>query len=661
MKNLYLYLVSAFLISTNVQAAQTEAYTLEVNVGPLFIEYYNSPSNGNLPGCSPSLTIRQCMQQVYARYKTQGVKGVRFLYYMSGDGKPFQGNGQINAQWLQDMKQAMADIKAAGIDNVIPTPSWNGWGNGKEITVYDSCLGKNATYRFYVASPMPFQLSNDFPYEGRNDKEYNDSYRCAPANPIFVGWQPIYNLLNELVGAAKTAGLNISQFDIVNELNILWFPVNGRFIYDPTSPNGNLYGKVREIMASHGYDSGRVTYSVIPDATSQTGFDCASAYGDSGRVGQLSALYAAIQGRPFGHPSGWSVQNRVICGGNMNDGAQIPVAQPVPKINDIHSYSCVMDASGNCDPSKDNDVVADTTVLFNSMQAFLDSHGQSTGNFTLGETFVGAKDTNGRLCEANGPPTAPAQIQKAFLDSRLYKTAGRTAAANVIRPWVNVASSCEGVNVPVNPPYNAMVDTDPVPTPTPTPGGLISASPNPILVAAGEVLGVTKISWNVPGVSSVEVHIGSASGPLFAAGGGIGEAMTGKWVQDGTVFYLVNKSNGQVLDTVTAHLVAGGVIQPPVVAPVITNAGTGCADNYCIWIVADNMGGAVAVDIYSSAEVLLATYQGGEINYTPADHVVTLGLRSGSEERTLFASQPLKLKVRNLDNSAVSGFRSVSH
>jgi hypothetical protein len=98
---------------------------------------------------------------------------------------------------------------------------------------------------------------------------------------------------------------------------------------------------------------------------------------------------------------------------------------------------------------------------------------------------------------------------------------------------------------------------------------LISASPNPIPVPPGSTLGATTVQWNVPNTGEwfqsaarlVEVHIGSPTGPIFAAGGNTGSATTGEWVTDGMVFYLQDVTSGKPLtaantiSTVVAHLV----------------------------------------------------------------------------------------------------------
>ena len=67
----------------------------------------------------------------------------------------------------------------------------------------------------------------------------------------------------------------------------------------------------------------------------------------------------------------------------------------------------------------------------------------------------------------------------------------------------------------------------------------------------GAAVGQTTITWNAPGSSSVEVHVGSATGTLFAAGGSTGSAATGDWVTNGMAFVLVDATTQAVLATTT--------------------------------------------------------------------------------------------------------------
>jgi len=86
----------------------------------------------------------------------------------------------------------------------------------------------------------------------------------------------------------------------------------------------------------------------------------------------------------------------------------------------------------------------------------------------------------------------------------------------------------------------------------------ITATPNPIPVAPGVGAGQTTISWSAPGSSSVEVHIGSATGTLFAEGASTGSAQTGDWVGSGMVFVLVDGATHGTLATTTVTLGMSG-------------------------------------------------------------------------------------------------------
>jgi hypothetical protein len=72
--------------------------------------------------------------------------------------------------------------------------------------------------------------------------------------------------------------------------------------------------------------------------------------------------------------------------------------------------------------------------------------------------------------------------------------------------------------------------------------GALIAQPNPIVVCDGSGAGKTTIRWTSAEGQKVEVRVGSPEGALFASGTGIGSWDTGKWVLDGTVFYLQDAS-----------------------------------------------------------------------------------------------------------------------
>ncbi len=78
--------------------------------------------------------------------------------------------------------------------------------------------------------------------------------------------------------------------------------------------------------------------------------------------------------------------------------------------------------------------------------------------------------------------------------------------------------------------------------------------PNPVPLAPGSAYGQATLNWNAPGVSAVEVHVGSPTGPTFGAGGSTGSQATGAWVVNNMTFYLVNAATHATLTTATATL-----------------------------------------------------------------------------------------------------------
>ena len=73
-----------------------------------------------------------------------------------------------------------------------------------------------------------------------------------------------------------------------------------------------------------------------------------------------------------------------------------------------------------------------------------------------------------------------------------------------------------------------------------------AATPDPILIGqASTGDGATRLSWYAPSVDTVEIHVGSPDGPLFAEGGFSGFAITSDWVTDGMMFYLQDTSGGK--------------------------------------------------------------------------------------------------------------------
>jgi hypothetical protein len=94
---------------------------------------------------------------------------------------------------------------------------------------------------------------------------------------------------------------------------------------------------------------------------------------------------------------------------------------------------------------------------------------------------------------------------------------------------------------------------------TPTENFPLVANPNPVPVCDNSsVHGTTTISWGDKG--QVAVRLRSADGKTFAESGRAGSAETGKWVKDGTQFFLVDKDTGDTLQELTVNTTVLGCV-----------------------------------------------------------------------------------------------------
>jgi RHS repeat-associated protein len=78
--------------------------------------------------------------------------------------------------------------------------------------------------------------------------------------------------------------------------------------------------------------------------------------------------------------------------------------------------------------------------------------------------------------------------------------------------------------------------------------GTITANPNPIQVCDPSGYGIANITWDSANAQNVEVRVNAPDGTLFASSGpGQTSSQTGKWVANGTTFYLQDVSYGRPL------------------------------------------------------------------------------------------------------------------
>ncbi|HZI66044.1 MAG TPA: glycosyltransferase [Thermoanaerobaculia bacterium] len=101
------------------------------------------------------------------------------------------------------------------------------------------------------------------------------------------------------------------------------------------------------------------------------------------------------------------------------------------------------------------------------------------------------------------------------------------------------------------------------------PAGTITAAPNPIRVSDRSRVGMTTLTWSSERTTEVEVRVGAPDGALFSRTGPSGSAPTGKWVSDGTTFYLQDASEEgppdarRTLATVTLRVDGSPIPSPP--------------------------------------------------------------------------------------------------
>ena len=141
-----------------------------------------------------------------------------------------------------------------------------------------------------------------------------------------------------------------------------------------------------------------------------------------------------------------------------------------------------------------------------------------------------------------------------FANGTLFSDVGASGSA-ITGSWVS-----DGMNFSlVDPATNAPLSTITVHTMASSNQVTFTASPNPILLAAGATVGQTMLSWNAPGYSNLQIWV---AGVLFDAGlPASGSVETGNWVSDGLPFSLIDSVSGKPIATLTLRTTLSGVPQ----------------------------------------------------------------------------------------------------
>lgn len=450
-------LLAAIAFRSPAQASKTggagknDSTHLEINLGPVPIDDYTSSlSNGRLgrilPRCPASYTVRKCYKLFfnnrffklpYTRnnYVRQGVTGVRFFFatgpFAAGSNvthsAAWDSSGDVSNQWVHNLTAFLSDLRSYGISRVTLTPALGAaWGQtaiAQNPPVYD-CAGKERLV-FYPAMPFGLESTNGWP----DCFEVNDGYSSAAANPHFWGWTPFFRLADRVFKAVKASGLELAEFDVYQETDLLNFTVSARMIYDNTTGT-DVLSALRSSAASNGFDPNAITSSAQSSQPILPGYDCNSVYGDSATVLYESEMIGALEGSgsAIGLPARYKVSKGLLCGGNTSSMVSLPVSYRQPDINDLHLYVDSADSA---------------RTTYSGMWALLYRHGLTGNKVMIGET-----ESNQR-CDGMTPERARDNMAGYFA-SDLY---AYHAALTTLRPWDNDANACYATPSVINPPY----------------------------------------------------------------------------------------------------------------------------------------------------------------------------------------------------------------
>jgi hypothetical protein len=404
--------------------------------------------------CTSGVTARGCIKEILAKYKEQGITGVRFQFFIhEALNIPLGNEGQstLRPEWKLAVQRFFQDLYDAGIYDITPTVDWEGadvhavgsnegdrYTYTQAVTPRGNCSGYPYTeqngqarwWRFTPTSPHghvctgcsgapqdPFDLDYGW---GSPLAPDNKSYDCSPANPKFVGWNNLYSVVDALLDAARrpfdqpgvpdpqNRSLNISEFDLQNEILLSRAPLRARLIVDNTHGNEDVLGQIRQRMQNRGFYPDRVTYSSMESRSNASGWDCGSVYGDSARVMDLSQVIHAIAGGQlagqFGNASPHA-EGQLPCLLTYAESQQktpeqieqdrrdalalmiyLPITHSLPSVLDIHSSPCV-EGNNDCDPAQWTAVTGEARLVFNALSALRSTYPQlANASITLGET-----------------------------------------------------------------------------------------------------------------------------------------------------------------------------------------------------------------------------------------------------------------------------------
>ena len=456
--------------------------SLHVNLGYVsFVNYdtaHLASANGFVGNCPDGSSVRSCFQTILFNMRAQGVTGVRvFLPLCEGDPSisPITGCGNLTSGvsfsatsgpgqlWIQKAGDFFNDVKNAtdangvGIRNVTITlvhgtpagaPTNGGiYGFPVSKAAASSPAGPCSTApdTIYFWPSLPYGITGP-PYFPIGQGEPNSAgYNCAPMNPYFIGWTNQFNAINALLAAA-VGKVNINELETEQEISLVEFPVQLRYIYDNVhagsynqaytncNSNPSLVDNVcilRTLMSNNGFDPGGVNWSAqLSDATNSSQ-NCSSVYGDFARQINLGAIASAFGGGYIGLATASVPMDGLHCGGGSTSGMyQVPIYHTQPNMYDQHMYPHVEPAQPT-----DTEVQTVATLAFSDFLHFLNIVSNPSALVMVGETHIGTY-SNAAGCDTTPfPPLAAANTVAGFNASML---AGHSV---VLRPWMELQNS----------------------------------------------------------------------------------------------------------------------------------------------------------------------------------------------------------------------------
>lgn len=305
-----------------------------------------------------------------------------------------------------------------------------------------------------------------------------------------------YQAMQLIAQATISEGVNIAEVDIDQELNLHYFTVWARLIYDNTSHGwgtytfnnkpytmGAVWSTLQSIM-QHYNPLTSVTYSVTPELPHSGTANCASWLGDPGPQLKLSLLLSTMSGWLFGASPTIDFSTGIACGGTYPpDYVVTPAAQGNPMVVttvDVHDYTGALDPASQAYPL---DVQTQAMYDYSAIDDTLTNWGlpptappgsqslnpnlpyvpfpgywgktgsifqnlgvaQTVTRVVIGETW--APSACSGLADPMGVSTANCN---GYLSSQLYRN--RSVA---LAPWFTYQYGCSGDPFPLllNPPY----------------------------------------------------------------------------------------------------------------------------------------------------------------------------------------------------------------